>query len=168
MKRRYLAVILAVLLMVCAALAGCGGGGDSGDSADSGDSGAADEPAAETPPAAEGEWDFTDAPKVNLTFAIYLPETDATTKDLCRYLDLVKEYTEGTVDYTLYAGSTIAAGNEELDAVKNGLADVTFFPVAYGSGALPQSFLLEYPGIFFKNDFAASHAFNDWFKEMQP
>jgi hypothetical protein len=34
---------------------------------------------------------------------------------------------------------------EELDAVRNGLADVAFFPVAYGSGNLPESFLLEYP-----------------------
>ena len=127
-------------------------------------------PSASSPPPpeqAEG-WDFSDATKVNLAFAIYIPENDATTLDLCRYLDLVKEYTEGTVDYTLYAGQTLCNGNEELDAVKNGLADITFFYVAMGSGSLPIGYILEYPAIPYNNDKSASYTFTDWFNQLKP
>ncbi|MCL1828434.1 MAG: TRAP transporter substrate-binding protein DctP [Oscillospiraceae bacterium] len=127
------------------------------------------QPATPPPPPEQAEgWDFSDATNVNLAFAIYIPENDATTQDLCRYLDLVKEYTEGTVDYTLYAAQTLCNGNEELDAVKNGLADITFFYVAMGSGALPIGYILEYPAIPYNNDKSASYTFTDWFNQLKP
>ena len=116
----------------------------------------------------DGAWDFSDATNVNLTFAIYLPDFDNTTKDCVNYLEMIKEATEGTVDYTAYPGSTLVPAPEELDAVRSGLADVAFFPVAYGSGNLPGSFLLEYPGINFVNGKAASYTVNDWFNQVQP
>ncbi len=106
--------------------------------------------------------------KVNLTFAMYLPDFDASTKDCVKYLEMIKEATGGTVDYTLYAGSQLCAANEELDAVRSGLADVAFFPVAYGSGNLPESFLMEYPGVKFVNGKAASYTVMDWFNQVRP
>lgn len=123
---------------------------------------------AETPESAQpaGGWDFSNAKKVNLTYAIYLADVDPTTVDTCRYLDMVRDYTEGTVDYTCYANQTLCNGAEELDAVSSGLADIAFFPVAYGSGQLPVSYMLEYPGYAFNSDMAASYAFNDWFKQL--
>ena len=113
-----------------------------------------------------GGWDFSDANKVNLTYAIYLAESDATAIDTARYFDMIKEYTEGTVDYTMYAGQSLVNGDEELDAVRNGLADVTFFPVAYGSGQMPVGYILEYPGVAFNNGVAASYTFRDWFNQL--
>lgn len=114
------------------------------------------------------ELDFSDGTKVNLTFAMYLPDFDNTTKDCVNYLEMIKEATDGTIDYTAYAGSTLVAAPEQLDAVRSGLADITFFPVAYGSGSLVESFLLEYPGINFANGKAASYTVNDWFEQVQP
>jgi len=115
---------------------------------------------------ATGGWDFSDANKVNLTYAIYLAESDATAIDTFRYFDIIREYTEGTVDYTPYAGQSLVNGDEELDAVRNGLADVAFFPVAYGSGQLPVGYILEYPGVAFNNGLAASYTFRDWFNQL--
>ncbi|NLM21532.1 MAG: TRAP transporter substrate-binding protein DctP [Peptococcaceae bacterium] len=107
-------------------------------------------------------------PKVNLSFAMYLADGDPTTQDCVRYLEMIKEATEGTVDFTVYAGGTLCPAPEELDAVRKGLADITFFPVAYGSGHMPESFMLEYPGVNFVNGKAASYTVNDWFNQVQP
>mgnify|MGYP001228058694 FL=1 len=107
-------------------------------------------------------------PNVNLSFAMYLAENDPTTQDCVRYLEMIKEATGGTVDYTLYAGGTLCPAPEELDAVRKGLADVAFFPVAYGAGSLLESFMLEYPGVNFVNGKAASYTVNDWFNQVQP
>ena len=166
--------IALALLLVLSLFAGCGSktGTDTPSSADpssaASDAPASDEPSAQPSESGDDAWDFSDATKVNLTFAMYLPDFDNTTADCVKYLDMIKEATEGTVDYTLYAGSTLVAAPEELDAVRTGLADVAFFPVAYGSGNLPESFLLEYPGINFANGKAASYTVNDWFSQVQP
>jgi len=144
--------IMFCLVLVFALFAGCGG---QSKPADTGGSGSG----------SEGE---AMGPSVNLAFAIYLPDFDATTKDCVRYLEMIKEATEGTVDFTLYAGGTLCAAHEELDAVRKGLADVTFFPVAYGPGSLVESFMLEYPGVNFVNGKAASYTVNEWFNQVKP
>jgi TRAP-type C4-dicarboxylate transport system substrate-binding protein len=110
---------------------------------------------------------------VNLDFAVYLPEADQTTAYMIRFLDLVKEYTNGTVDYTLYAGATLCAADEQLDAIRNGLADISFCASAYFAGLLPLTYMLEYPGVFYENDMAASNTIMEWHntlaaKEMEP
>ena len=147
---RKLFSIMLALTLVFALFAGCGGKTDSSDSDDVG---------------SEGE---PMGPQVNLSFAMYLPDFDATTKDCVRYLEMIKEATEGTVDFTLYAGGTLCPAHEELDAVRKGLADITFFPVAYGPGSLVESFMLEYPGVNFVNGKAASYTVNEWFNQVQP
>ncbi|NLO98433.1 MAG: TRAP transporter substrate-binding protein DctP [Peptococcaceae bacterium] len=144
--------IMFCLVLDFALFAGCGG---QSKPADTGGSGSG----------SEGE---AMGPSVNLSFAIYLPDFDATTKDCVRYLEMIKEATEGTVDFTLYAGGTLCAAHEELDAVRKGLADVTFFPVAYGPGSLVESFMLEYPGVNFVNGKAASYTVNEWFNQVKP
>lgn len=131
-------------------------------------------PASTDPSAAPAEspekaaYDFTNATKVNLTYAIYLNDKDPTTIDTAKYFDMIKEATGGTVDYTMFPGQSLCNGDEELDAVASGLADVAFVPVAYGSGSLPVSYMLEYPGLAFENDIAASYTVNDWFKQVNP
>ena len=145
---RKLFSIMLALALVFALFAGCGGKSDP-----TGDAGSEGEPM---------------GPQVNLSFAMYLPDFDATTQDCVRYLEMIKEATEGTVDFTLYAGGTLCPAHEELDAVRKGLADITFFPVAYGPGSLVESFMLEYPGVNFVNGKAASYTVNDWFNQVKP
>jgi TRAP-type C4-dicarboxylate transport system substrate-binding protein len=114
------------------------------------------------------DWDFSDAPKVNLVFATYLPDTDPTTLDMLRYLDLVKEYSEGTIDYTMYANQTLCSGTEELEALRNGLCDIIFFPTAYGSGLMPLSYMIDYPGIQYESQMALAHTIKEWFEVVRP
>ena len=117
---------------------------------------------------AEEKWDFSDAPSVNLTFAIYVTETDPMCKKMCRFLDTVKEYTEGTVDYTLYAGQTLCNGKEEVEAVRNGLCDITFFPISYGSGLMPLGYIVDYPGIEYASQKSLAYTIKEYFEELQP
>ncbi|MCL1828512.1 MAG: TRAP transporter substrate-binding protein DctP [Oscillospiraceae bacterium] len=165
--KRPISIIL-VLVLALALFAGCGGGGG-------GNAAATPPPAsggsAATPPPASGSNTNDPAPKdepvnINLTFAIYLGDTDPTTLDNAHYLDMIRDYTDGTVDYTMYPSQTLCNGDEELDAVRSGLADVTFFPVAYGAGQLPVASILEYPGFAFNSDKAASYAFREWFNVL--
>lgn len=114
------------------------------------------------------EWDFSNDKSVNLTFATYLSETDPSTLMLIEYMDKIKEATDGTVEYTLLAGGTLCSGAEELDALRNGLADIVWFPTAYGSGQLPMLYMFEYPGVAFENNTAASCALNEWVETIQP
>ncbi|MDR0850857.1 MAG: TRAP transporter substrate-binding protein DctP [Clostridiales Family XIII bacterium] len=161
MSKKVISVLLAIVLSM-ALFSACGGGND--------------QPAISTPATSsssaatsDGEWDFSDATQVNLQVAMYLGDTDPTTLDLIRWLDMIKEYTEGTVDYTMYAGGTLAPAPEALDAVKNTLADVAFFPVSYGTGTLPMLYTLEYPSeLPYTTDKAASYALADWLAQVQP
>jgi TRAP-type C4-dicarboxylate transport system substrate-binding protein len=154
------------LLLVFALFAGCGGNDTEETPAPT--QAATDTPDESATPTEAAGYDFSDATEVNLTFAIYLADADNTTKDCVHYLDMLKEATEGTVDYTLYAGGTLAPADQELDAVRQGLADVAFFPVGYGSGNMVESYMLEYPGVAFENGKAASYTVQDWFNQVQP
>ncbi len=114
--KKLLYVVLA-LVLVCTLFAGCGkekpeetatpssaaptsAAPESSDPASAAPSDAPSDAPAEA-------WDFSDAPKVNLTFAMYLPDFDNTTKDCITYLERIKEATEGTVDFTAYPGGTL-------------------------------------------------------------
>lgn len=117
---------------------------------------------------ADSAWDFSKAPKVNLTFAIYVNETDPMCVRMCRLLDTIKEYTEGTVDYTLYAGQTLCNGKEEVEAVRNGLCDITFFPISYGAGLMPLGYIVDYPGIEYASQKSLAYTIREYFEEVQP
>ncbi|MCL1828514.1 MAG: TRAP transporter substrate-binding protein DctP [Oscillospiraceae bacterium] len=165
--KKTLCIVLA-LVMMFALLAACGGGGNTA---------ATPPPAAAPtqtiapatppppPPQAEG-WDFSDATKVNLQFAVWLPDFDPTVIYTANFLDAIKSYTEGTVDYTMHASATLCAAEEQLDAVKSGLADIAFTNVAYYAGTLPVSYLLEYPGVNYAHDLARANAINEWHKTL--
>ncbi|MDY6825565.1 MAG: TRAP transporter substrate-binding protein DctP [Bacillota bacterium] len=155
--------ITLVLILAVTLIAGC-----AGESGEEEATSPEEEPAETEEETAEPAEDEPMGPSVNLAFAMYLPDFDKTTQDCVNYLEMIKEATGGTVDYTLYAGGTLSPAAEELDAVREGLADVAFYPVAYGSGNLPESFLLEYPGINFVNGKAASYTVMDWFSQIQP
>ncbi|MDR0851915.1 MAG: TRAP transporter substrate-binding protein DctP [Clostridiales Family XIII bacterium] len=164
MKKKVISILLVAVLSLTV-FSACG----SSDTTTSSAGSAPPTTSSDTDATADGEWDFSDATPVNLQVAMYLSDADPQTKDLERWLDLVKEYSEGTIDYTMNAGSTLAAGDEELDAVKNGLADLTFFPVSYGAGTLPLLYMLEYPNALpYTNDEAASYALTDWLAAIQP
>ena len=124
-------------------------------------------PAVPTEAPKEG-WDFSDARNVNLAFATYMPDTDPTTLDMVKYFELVKEYSEGTIDYTVYANQSLVNGAEGFEATVNGLCDVAYFPVGYGSGILPMSYMLEYPGIRYESQEALAYTIRDWFDTVEP
>lgn len=125
-------------------------------------------PAAAPEAPAADEWDFSGAPEVNLTFAIYVNETDPMCEKMCRLLDTIKEYTEGTIDYTLYAGQTLCNGKEEVEAVRNGLCDITFFPISYGAGLMPLGYIVDYPGIEYASQKSLAYTIREYFEEVNP
>ena len=114
------------------------------------------------------DWDFSSAPRVNLAYAVYLPETDSLAMGTIAFLETVKEYTQGTVDYTLYASQSLANADEQLDAVRSGLCDITFFATTYGHGRLPLIYMLDCPGTAYASTEALAYAVNEWFKVVDP
>lgn len=48
-------------------------------------------------------WDFSGAKRITLTYSTDLADTNPTILNTVRYLDMIKEYTEGTIDYVMYA-----------------------------------------------------------------
>lgn len=172
--KKFLCIVLA-LIMVCA-LCACGSSGTNNstpaNSSSTGNNGSTGNNSGTSSSSGESKdndsWDFSKDKTVNLTFATYLSETDPTTVMLVQYMDAIKEATGGTVNYTLMAGGTLCSGAEELDALRNGLADVVWFPTAYGSGQLPMLYMFEYPGVAFVNNTAASCTLNEWVETIQP
>lgn len=167
--KKFLCIVLAFVLVL--ALCACGSNAGNDNSTPSANPTVTPAPDSEnekenTPEASA--WDFSKDKSVNLTFATYLSETDPSTVMLVEYMDKIKEATDGTVDYTLLAGGTLCSGAEELDALRNGLADVVWFPSAYGSGQLPMLYMFEYPGVAFANNTAASCTLNEWVETVQP
>ena len=156
---------VSALALIFALFAACGGGNNAPSSTQPPAAAPTQTVAPATPPPpppeAEG-WDFSNATKVNLQFAMFIPEADPMTGFTCKYLDTIKEYTEGTVDYTLFAGQTLCAAPEQLDAVRSGLADVSFCNAANHAGELPLTNILEYPGIPYANNIASSYAIQEW------
>lgn len=162
---KLLCIILALSMIT--ALAACGNSSDETAASDVSD---VEESSVETAGEEQGDrnWDFSDAPEVNLTFAIYTIDSDPMTQKMCQFLDMVKEYTEGTVDYTLYASETLCDGKEEVEAVRNGLCDITFFPISYGSGLMPLGFLVDYPGIEYASQKSLAYTIREYFEEVDP
>ena len=89
---KLLCIILALSMIT--ALAACGNSSDETAASDVSD---VEESSVETAGEEQGDrnWDFSDAPEVNLTFAIYTIDSDPMTQKMCQFLDMVKEYTEG-------------------------------------------------------------------------
>lgn len=169
--KRIICIMLGTALL-SASLAACNGGGDQAPAATPPPASATATPApanpAVTSEVTSSGPDFSGAPRVNLVFSTYMPDTDPTTLDMLHYLDIVNEYTEGTVEYTLHAAQSLVAGNEGLDAVRAGLCDLAFFATGYGSGSLPLCYMLEYPGVLYESHKALAYTIKEWFEVVRP
>ena len=130
--KKFIALILTVV-MVAALLAGCG---------------ASKGGAASTTTAASENAASEDKP-VTLKFAIYLASGSRyETAVVEPFVKAVEERSNGSIKFELYTGATLCAADATLDAVKDGLADIGWLYTGNFTGALPITFMMEYPTYF--------------------
>jgi TRAP-type C4-dicarboxylate transport system substrate-binding protein len=148
-------MILLTLVLSTAAVAcggGASGGGASGESSNAvGD--AADESGGEN------------MPPVTLSFANYLPAGNPIEEYV---LDpLIAGLKEGNMDVEYYPGATLLEGDQILDGVINGTADMGLVAVAYTVGRFPISFMFEYP-VEYASTKSASYTVRDAIEQLKP
>ncbi len=149
--KKFIALILTVV-MAAALLAGCGSskGG-----------------AASTTTAASENAASEDKP-VTLKFAIYLASGSRyETAVVEPFVKAVEERSNGSIKFELYTGATLCAADATLDAVKDGLADIGWLYTGNFTGALPITFMMEYP-TYFASAKAASYTLRDYLQELKP
>jgi TRAP-type C4-dicarboxylate transport system substrate-binding protein len=103
----------------------------------------------------------------NLSFADHDPVTSSNSKDMQAWCDKIKEATQGRVNITLYAGSTIASVPEELDAVKTGAADIAWIFSSLYPGQFPITEAVMLPLIGVKTPQQAAAALWDLYAESE-
>lgn len=105
---------------------------------------------------------------VTLKFAIYLASGSRyETAVVEPFIKLVEERSNGSIKIEPYTGATLCAADATLDAVKDGLADIGWLYTGNFSGALPMTFMMEYP-MYFASAKASSYALRDYLRELQP
>jgi TRAP-type C4-dicarboxylate transport system substrate-binding protein len=139
-------------LVLSTAAVACGGGGNaSGEDANAG--GASDESGGEN------------MPQVTLSFANYLPAGNPIEEYVLN--PLIDGLKEGNMDIEYYPGATLLEGDQILDGVINGTADMGLVAVAYTVGRFPISFMFEYP-VEYVSAKAASYTVKDAIEQLQP
>lgn len=148
-SKRLIAILLAVALMSCLVLTGCG-------------SNNADDP---TP---SGESTASEDKPVTLRFAIYLASGSRYEELVVEpFIKAVEERSNGSIKFEVHAGATLCAADQVLDAVKDGLCDIGWLYTGNYTGALPLTFMFEYP-TYFASAKASSYALRDYLQELQP
>lgn len=146
-SKKLIALLLAVAMVACLVLTGCGSKNSSNSASD--------------PSASE------DKP-VTLKFAIYLASGSRyETMVVDPFIKAVEERSNGSIKFEVYPGATLCAADQVLDAVKDGLCDIGWLYTGNYTGALPLTFMFEYP-TYFASAKASSYALRDYLEELQP
>ena len=134
--RRKLALVLAIVMVVTVFIAGCGSTPAETPAADAP---AADAPATDTPAA--------DLPKIELSLALHDPVTSRMATAMQEWADDVNARTNGGLTITLYGSGTLCPGNEALNFVMDGAADMGWLFTMYFPGQFPLSEVTTLPMI---------------------
>jgi len=156
-SKKIIALLLAVAMIACLSLAGCGSSGT---------------PAASTDPSTSKGTQAAPAGSedkpVTLKFAIYLASGSRYETSVVEpFIKAVEERSNGSITFDLYTGATLCAADQVLDSVKDGLADIGWLYTGNYTGALPLTFMFEYP-TYFASAKSASYALRDYLAELQP
>ncbi|MDR1574235.1 MAG: TRAP transporter substrate-binding protein DctP [Clostridiales Family XIII bacterium] len=155
-----LTVFLAVLALL-ATVTACGGGGNADN--------AGDVPAEETEAtgnvAEEEEAAGADMPQVTLSLANYLPAGNPIEEYVVN--PLTEGLKAGNMEVEYFPGATLLEGDQILDGVINGTADMGIVAVAYTVGRFPISFMFEYP-MEYVSAKAASYTMKEAIAELNP
>ena len=142
MKTRRLISVMLCLCLCLVMLAGCG---------------KTEEPAPAPAPAAPAEAPaesvgevsaFEGAENFTLRLSHSMSSTSFSQDIYTLFADTVREASEGTVDITVYPGSTLVSDAEAYDAVLSGNVEFAQFQVSYLSGIMPELAALEIPGLY--------------------
>lgn len=119
-------------------------------------------PPASAPPASSGPDDasgsssaFDGAETFELRLSHSMSSTSFSQKIYTLFADTVREASEGTVNITVYPGSTLVSDAEAYDAVYSGNVEFAQFQVSYLSGIMPELTALEIPGLYSGSKYAA-------------
>lgn len=141
--KRYLSIILSVLLVL--SLCACGGGGTATEVPAAAEAPATEAPATDAPaPEAPAEEPAgVDFPEMTLTFACGSSEIETQAQFIKQFVSYVEEATGGAVTINVFYGGTIVSDDEALEMLSNGGIDMMItFHVGY-TNELP---LLNFPG----------------------
>ena len=147
MKTRKLISVILCLCLCLVMLAGCG--------KTEAPAPAAPAAPATAPEAAEEASAFADAEQFELRLSHSMAATSFSQEIYTLFADTVREASEGTVDITVYPGSTLVSDAEAYDAVLSGNVEFAQFQASYLSGIMPELAVLEIPGIYDGSKFNA-------------
>lgn len=91
---------------------------------------------------------FADAESFSLRLSHSMSSTSFSQEIYTLFADTVREASEGTVDITVYPGSTLVSDAEAYDAVLSGNVEFAQFQASYLSGIMPELAALEIPGLY--------------------
>jgi TRAP-type C4-dicarboxylate transport system substrate-binding protein len=152
------AMLLLSVLVLSVAAAACGGGGEG-----------ATEEAANTDPgtagATEEEAAGADLPEVKLSMANYLPAGNPIEAYVID--PLTEGLKAGNMELEYFPGATLLEGDQILDGVIGGTADMGVVAVAYTVGRFPISFMFEYPAEY-SSAKSASHTMKEAIDRLRP
>lgn len=149
-SKKFVAFLLTAATIICLALTGCNSSTPSATSS------------TPTNPTT------TEDTPVTLKFAIYLAAGSRYETSVVEpFVKAVEERSNGSIKFEIYPGATLCAADQVLDSVKDGLCDIGWLYTGNYTGALPMTFLLEYP-YYFASAKAASYTLRDYLAELQP
>jgi len=108
----------------------------------------------------------TIAKNYELSFATHVPPKAAPYKNA--YLPWAKEIekrTNGQLKIKFYLSQTLVKARDSYDAVKNGIADITWVAFSFTPGRFPLSSVMELPYLV-KSTFAGAHVLTDLYKKF--
>lgn len=161
--KRWMSLILALILAL--SLAACSSSGDTGsgstgggDTADSGDTGSSDTGSGDS----QEDWITA-----NWSFATWLTETNPFQENIVSLQKNLDEYCNGTIQITTYPSSTLLGPSDMLDGLDAGTAEMVYIQLDYFPNAFPVSQVMNYPGINYNSALVASKVWRE-FQETFP
>jgi TRAP-type C4-dicarboxylate transport system substrate-binding protein len=147
------AMMILFALVISTMAVACGGGGSApGESTSAGNDAVAEE---------GGD----NLPQLRLSLANYLPAGNPSEEYVVN--PLIEGLKAGNMEVEYFPGATLLEGDQILDGVINGTADMGIVAVAYTVGRFPISFMFEYPAEYVSAK-AASYTMRDAIEQLQP
>ncbi|MDR0851007.1 MAG: TRAP transporter substrate-binding protein [Clostridiales Family XIII bacterium] len=143
-------LVIALALVMLLAVTACGGGSNT--SENTGNTGSTD--------SAGGD----NLPPITLKMANYLPSGNPIEDYVVN--PLAEGLKEANITLEYYPGATLLEGNQILDGVIQGTADIGYATIAYETGRLPISFMIEYPTPYASAK-AASYTLKELYETLQ-
>jgi TRAP-type C4-dicarboxylate transport system substrate-binding protein len=153
MWKKAMMILFALVLSMMAGACG-GGGGDASDENTNADNDAVAE-----------EDGGDNLPQLRLSLANYLPAGNPIEEYVVN--PLIEGLKAGNMEVEYFPGATLLEGDQILDGVINGTADMGIVAVAYTVGRFPISFMFEYPAEYVSAK-AASYTMRDAIEQLQP